>query len=87
MLKKTLILDETARFHSGPASKIAAAAQQFESMICFSTDTSVADCKRVISIMNLILPQDRILEIIAEGSDEQDAISEIEYIIKNMYWR
>lgn len=87
MLKKTLILDEAARFHSQPAAMIASAAQRFDSLICFSTDRSIADCKKVISIMNLILPQDRILEIIADGSDEQEAISEIEYIIKHMYWR
>lgn len=87
MVKKTVTLEKTARFHSRPATQIAAAAQQFESIICLVADGSIADCKGVISIMNLILPENRILEIVADGSDEQKAISEIEYIIKNMYWR
>lgn len=87
MLRKTIILDETVRFHTRPAVLIAEASQKFESMICIEGDGLFADCKRPLSLMNIRIPSSRILEIVTEGSDEQDAMSEIEYIIKNMYWR
>lgn len=87
MRSMTLALDETARFHSRTASCVASVAQKFESMICFVSDGHMTDCKNVIALMNMAIPDNRILEIVADGSDEQTAISEIEYIITNMHWR
>ncbi len=82
MLKQTIILEETARFHARPAALIAEAAQRFESLICIEGEDTVADCKKILSLMKIRIPSSGILEIVTEGSDEQDAMSEIEYIIK-----
>ncbi|MDO4617232.1 MAG: HPr family phosphocarrier protein [Lachnospiraceae bacterium] len=87
MLRAEIILDETARFHARPAALIAEAAQKFESMICIEGEGVFADCKKFLSVMKIRVPSTGILEIVTEGSDERDAMSEIEYIIKNMYWR
>ncbi len=82
MLRKRIILDETARFHARPSAMIAETAQRFESMICIEGDEVFADCSNILSLMKIRIPSSRILEIVTEGSDEQDAMSEIEYIIK-----
>lgn len=87
MKKKTVVLEKNARFHSMPASKVAFAAQQFTAAICLAAGERMTDCKNVIALMNMAIPENRILEIIADGPDELEAVSEIEYIIKNMYWR
>lgn len=87
MLKKTIVLNKDARFHVRPVARIVEKAMQFESLICLSTETYLADCKSALSLMRIGRPTSGIVEIITEGSDELDAMNEIEYTIKNMHWR
>lgn len=87
MLKKTIVLNKDARFHIRPVARIVEKAMQFESLICLSTETYIADCKSAISLMRLAGLTSERIEIITEGIDELDAMDEMEYTIKNMHWR
>ncbi|MDO4491158.1 MAG: HPr family phosphocarrier protein [Lachnospiraceae bacterium] len=87
MLKKTITLSEAARFHARPAAMIVETANRFESMICLEGDGTIADCKRPLSLMRTRIPVSGTIVIVAEGSDEQEALAAIETLLCTMYWR
>lgn len=87
MLSKSILLPEEARFHARPAKQIVEIAQKYESMICLSTDTQVADAKSVFSVMRLRQPTTGMMDVVTDGSDEHAAMSDIESVLLNMNWR
>ena len=87
MIRRLVTLDEKVRFHARPAAKVVEAAQQYSSTIFLSSDSDMADAKKVFSIMNFVIPDERKMEIVVDGPDEMEAIMAIETVIKNIEWR
>lgn len=69
--------------HARPASAIVNATTKFASAISFKLDGRVANAKSIINLMALGAKKDSKIEIVANGADEDQAISKIEEVLKS----
>ncbi len=86
MLKKAVLLDEKARFHARPAARIAEAAGKYESVIWLEGTGVFADCKKLLALMKVKVPASGLIEIHADGPDEEEAVSDLEKLLTEMSW-
>ena len=77
MAKIKLKIIDPAGLHARPASIVASAASKFESNITLSVNDKTADLKSIMNVMALGVKQGSEIEIIAEGSDAEEAIKTI----------
>lgn len=77
MLTKTMTLAQEAFFHARPASRIAAAAKPFQSMLMVCLGAEVADAKNAFALMRLSHPKGNPLVLLADGPDEEQAIEAV----------
>lgn len=74
--KKITIIDPIG-IHARPASAIVNATSKFVSKIEFKYDGKIANAKSIINLMALGVKKDAEIEIIIDGSDEEQAINEL----------
>ncbi|MDF2632419.1 MAG: galactitol transporter subunit [Caproiciproducens sp.] len=55
---------------------------QFASSITIKKGSKTADAKRIFGVMGLIAKKDETIQIIADGTDEAEAISALEAFVK-----
>ena len=72
--KKIIIIDPIG-IHARPASAIVNATSKIASKIEFKHDGKLANAKSIINLMALGIKKDAELEIIVDGSDEEEAIN------------
>ena len=72
--KKIIIIDPIG-IHARPASAIVNATAKFASNIEVKHDGKLANAKSIINLMALGIKKDAELEIIVDGSDEEEAIN------------
>lgn len=85
MTTKTLVLPKSAFFHARPAALVAAAARPCESMVMIALGTEIADAKNPISMMRLSRLNGRPFDLLADGTDEAEAIERVEAAIQNAF--
>lgn len=85
MTAKTIVLPPEAFFHARPAAQIATAAQKFQSIMMISLGVEIADVKNSFSLMRLSRPNGQPIDLLADGPDEQEAITEIESTIRRIF--
>ncbi len=73
----TVALDRKVQLHARPASMVAAAAKEYESVVMVSLGTKIADAKDPLSLMRLGCPEDTPYELLADGPDEKAAIDAV----------
>lgn len=73
----TLALPQRGFLHARPASIVAAAAREYESVVMMSAGTGIANAKDALSLMRLGCPEDTSYELLADGPDERDAIDAV----------
>lgn len=79
MEKLQAVIIDKIGFHARPASKVMNIASKYESKIEIKKeDGTIGNLKSVMNIMALAIKQGEKIEITAEGSDEKEAIKEIE---------
>ena len=84
MIMRTIRLQDTIFFHARPAACIASEAKKYESMILLTVDGQMADAKKALSVMRLGNPKDRTVEIVTDGSDEEEAMQAIERALESV---
>lgn len=82
MQEKTFKVISEAGLHARPATIIVQAVGKFESDINIVYNGKTVNLKSIMGVMSLGIPQNAEITITAEGSDEVDAINEIEEVIK-----
>lgn len=84
-MKSTVIkIIDPIGIHARPASKIANEASKYKSEITFIIDGRTANAKSLINLMALGAKTNNKIEIQAKGVDEDDAISGIEKVMKEV---
>ncbi len=73
----TVALDQKVWLHARPASIVAAAAKEYESVIMVSVGTKIADAKDPLSLMRLGNPEHAPFELLVDGPDEKAAIDAV----------
>ncbi|MGL4616796.1 MAG: HPr family phosphocarrier protein [Mycoplasmoidaceae bacterium] len=79
--KKIIIIDPIG-IHARPASVIVNAASKFVSKIEFKHDGKLANAKSIINLMALGVKKDAEIEIIIDGSDDEEAMKTLVQVME-----
>lgn len=82
MLKKEVIIKNKLGIHARPASSIAKLAGNYKSSITIEKDGITANAKSIMDLLILEADKDSSILIIADGKDEESAISAITELIE-----
>ncbi len=83
MVSKKFVIIDSQGLHARPASVVVQEATKFSSEIKLNFNGKSANLKSIMSVMALVVKANEEVEIVAEGSDENDAINAIEAIMKD----
>lgn len=84
MVTEKLRLQDTFWFHALPATKVARQASDFQSLVILVCGMQTVDAKQPLSVMRLTIPEDRQIEVAAEGPDEKEAVQAMAELLKSM---
>ncbi len=88
MVEATITVKHRVGLHAGPAAMFARTAQQFQADITVKNvtrDTTPLDAKSVINIFKAAVGQNHTIHLVANGSDEQDALAALVELIENNF--
>jgi phosphocarrier protein len=71
--------------HARPAARLAQAAQEYHSEIKIVLEDKEVDCKSILDILTLAVPQGCGLELRASGEDAREALNRLESLFKNKF--
>ena len=78
MSRKNVIVSNVAKGHSNPIAELVQVACRFDSEIILESDNRRINAKSIMGIMAFNPSEGMSVSIVAEGSDEEEAILEIE---------
>lgn len=83
MVSKTFtIIDETG-IHARPATILVSAASKFNSNITLEYNGKSVNMQSIMGVMSLGIPKGAAINVSAEGSDEEEALSVLEDTLKS----
>jgi phosphocarrier protein len=85
MIEKQLTIINKLGLHARATAKFIGVTSQFSSSIKVGKEGRFVDGKSIMSIMMLAASQGTVLDITAEGEDEQEAMLAIEAVINNCF--
>ncbi len=83
MVEKKFTVTDQAGIHARPASLLVSTANKFESDVFLVYKGKDVNLKSILGVMSLGIGSAEEFSIRAEGSDEQDAIKELEKTLQN----
>ena len=88
MISKNVKVEVALREEDRPIAFLVQMASQFESKILFETGNKQVNVKSMMGMMSLGLDLDRLedLTVVADGVDEEEAVSKIEYYLTKGAW-
>ncbi len=81
MKKITVTVESKSGLHARPASTFVAVAQKFNAEISLEKDGNTINAKSIIGILGLAVAHKDEITIIAEGTDEQEAVLALEKLV------
>ena len=82
MVKKLITVELSSGLEARPAAMLVQVASQYESKIYLEAEAKRVNAKSIMGMMTLCLTGEAIT-VVAEGDDEEQAVSEIEKYLKN----
>lgn len=83
MISKNVRVEAALKAEDRPVAFLVQMASQFESKILFETGNKQVNVKSMMGMMSLRLYQIKDLTVVADGIDEEEAVSQIEqYLTK-----
>lgn len=83
MVEKTFTVTDSTGIHARPATILVSNASKFNSEIKLEYKEKQVNLKSIMGVMSLGIPKDGVIKIIAEGTDENEAIEALETLLKN----
>lgn len=80
-----VVITNKLGLHARAAAKLVQLSNQFSATISLEKEGEEADAKSIMEVLMLAGTQDTRLKIIAEGSDEEEAVEEISRLIGNKF--
>lgn len=77
MVEKTVTIKNRAGIHARPAALLVQTANRFSSLIYLEKDGEKINGKSIMGILTLAATYNSPIKIIADGSDEEDALQTI----------
>ena len=78
MIKKPITIQISNGLEARPVAMLVQVASQFESTVYINSDAKKVNAKSIMGMMSLGLDSGEKVVVIAEGSDEEKAVEEIE---------
>lgn len=85
MIVKTVNLKNETGMHARPASELAKTAMKYDSEIKLKLEGKEINAKSVLSIMSAGIKQNTEIKIVCEGTDEKEAMEDIEKQFENNF--
>ncbi|TFG62068.1 MAG: HPr family phosphocarrier protein [Spirochaetales bacterium] len=85
MIEKELTIKNRAGIHARPAALIVQIANKFNSQIYFEKDSERINGKSIMGIITLGAGYNTKLKVIAEGTDEEEAVNTIAKLFENRF--
>ena len=82
MQKFTYKITDELGIHARPAGLLVKTALDFQANIKVRKGNKEADAKRLFSLMSLAVKKGEKIEVVAEGTDETEAIAAMEHFLK-----
>jgi len=83
MRERTLKITNETGLHSRPADLFVRTARLYESKITVFKDSKSADAKNIVKVILLNAGKDSEVRIVAEGTDEEEAIEDLGRLIES----
>lgn len=83
MVRKTVTVELSSGLEARPVAMLVQVASQYDSSIYVECDTKKVNAKSIMGMMTLGLAAGEEITVIADGSDEEQAIVEIEKYLHN----
>ena len=83
MLSKKITIEIPSGLEARPVAMLVQVASQFESEIYVECGNKHVNAKSIMGMMTLCLTAGEAITVVAEGDDEEQAVSEIEKYLKN----
>ena len=77
MTRKEVKVNLLSGLHARPAAKFVQLAKKFKSKISVSYNGKNADPKSIIALLSLGVQRNALIEVTADGEDEEQAVSEL----------
>ncbi|ADL68320.1 MULTISPECIES: HPr family phosphocarrier protein [Thermoanaerobacterium] len=85
MTEKTVEIKNKTGLHARPAALFVQAASKFSSQIWVEKENKKVNAKSIMGIMSLGVAQGNTVKLIADGSDEQEAIKALVDLIDSKF--
>lgn len=85
MIEKTVEIKNKTGLHARPAALFVQAASKFSSQIWVEKENKKVNAKSIMGIMSLGVAQGNTVKLIADGSDEQEAIKSLVDLIDSKF--
>jgi len=86
MVKKSLKITNKTGLHARPAALLVKTTAKFKSEIKISKDGFEVNGKSIMGVMTLAAENGSVIEILAEGPDENEAIQALEELISHKFY-
>lgn len=81
--EKTITITDSTGVHARPATVLVNKAGNFSSDVTVEYNGKSVNLKSIMGVMSLGIPKDAEIKIVAEGSDEEEAIEAIYAVVKD----
>lgn len=85
MTTQTVTIQNKIGLHARPASMLVNAAGKFQSDITLRNENRTATAKSMINLLTLRAKLNDVITIVAEGSDEKEAVSALVELINSKF--
>lgn len=85
MIRRPITIINKLGLHARATAKLVATASEFESSVRISGKGREVDAKNIMQVMMLAASQGTEVEIIAEGSDEEQAVEAVADLINDYF--
>lgn len=80
-MEKTIVIKSTAGLHASLASKLVQAASKYDVDMKLLYEDKVVDAKSILGLMSLAVPSGENVKLVAEGTDAEAAIKDVQKIL------
>jgi phosphocarrier protein len=85
MFERTLIVENESGIHARPSAAVVNCLSQYESEVKFETSRGKADARSIMEILMLRISQNDEVKVIANGSDEEQAVNALDELFRNHF--
>ncbi len=85
MRQATVVVQHAAGLHARPAAQFVKLAKQFNANINVSSQGKTVNAKSIVLILTLGVQPHMEIEIIAEGAEEQEAVTELVKLVESNF--